>query len=116
MIEFTKSSKFIEGFTYDYISKVVNSSHFTLSTEEIWKKIGINLNSTKDKEGKIIKYVELIVRKYFIGCKIYKFYDAFHLEKEENRELDLLIALGGDGTILRAARSVEKVVKHLYWQ
>ena len=72
------------------------------------KKIGININSTKDKEGKIIKYVELIVRKYFIGCKIYKFYDAFHLEKEENRELDLLIALGGDGTILRAARSVEK--------
>ncbi|GAA0121314.1 MAG: TlyA family RNA methyltransferase [Clostridium argentinense] len=35
LIEFTKSSKFIEGFTYDYISKVVNSSHFTLSTEEI---------------------------------------------------------------------------------
>ncbi len=34
------------------------------------KKIGININSTKDKEGKTIKYVELIVRKYFINCEI----------------------------------------------
>ncbi|WP_291562108.1 MULTISPECIES: NAD(+)/NADH kinase [unclassified Clostridium] len=72
------------------------------------KKIGININSTKDKEGKTIKYVELIVRKYFINCEIYKFYDALHLEEEKNKDLDLLIALGGDGTILRAARAVEK--------
>ena len=72
------------------------------------KKIGININSTKDKDGKIMKDVFKIVKKHYEECEIYKFYDSIDLENEKNKDLDILIALGGDGTILRAARAIEK--------
>ena len=72
------------------------------------KFIGININSTKDVDGKIMTQVEGIVNKYFKSCKIKRFYDSIELDNEENRKLDFVIALGGDGTILRVARAVEK--------
>ncbi|WP_061994824.1 NAD(+)/NADH kinase [Clostridium sp. ATCC 25772] len=72
------------------------------------KNIGININSKKDSKGTIIIEVEKIVKKYFKQCNIYKFYDSLNLDSEKGGKLDFLIALGGDGTILRAARAVEK--------
>lgn len=70
------------------------------------KNIGININTTKDKEGKIIKYVKDIVRKYVDDTNIYTFKDAIGLDNIKYKDLDIIIALGGDGTILRTSRNL----------
>ncbi|MBU3110679.1 NAD(+)/NADH kinase [Clostridium lacusfryxellense] len=70
------------------------------------KNIGININTTKDKDGKIIKYVKDIVRKYVDDTNIYTFQDAIGLDNIKYNNLDIIIALGGDGTILRTSRNL----------
>ncbi|MGL4731416.1 MAG: NAD(+)/NADH kinase [Clostridium sp.] len=72
------------------------------------KNIGININSNKDIDGTIINKVEELVKKYFKDSSVYKFFDSLKLDDIENEKLDFLIALGGDGTILRAAKAVER--------
>ncbi len=72
------------------------------------KNIGININSSKDKENTILNYVQHLVESEFPQSMLYIFRDSEGLENEENRKLDLLITLGGDGTILRAGRKVYK--------
>lgn len=72
------------------------------------KKIGININSTKDRNGLIFKSVYEIVSKHFPESEIYGYKDSVNLDNELSKELDVVIALGGDGTILRAARALEK--------
>jgi NAD+ kinase len=68
------------------------------------KRIGININTTKDKDGKIIRYVKDIVSKYIDDTNIFIFKDAIGLENVKYSDLDIIIALGGDGTILRTSR------------
>jgi len=70
------------------------------------KKIGININTTKDKDGKIIKYVKNIVSKYVDDINIFTFKDAVGLDNDKYNDLDIIIALGGDGTILRTSRNI----------
>ena len=70
------------------------------------KNIGININTTKDKEGKIIKYVKSIISKYIDDNNIFIFKDAIGLENIKYNDLDIIIALGGDGTILRTSRNL----------
>jgi NAD+ kinase len=70
------------------------------------KKIGININTTKDKDGKIIKYVKDIVSKYVDYINIFTFKDAIGLDNIKYNDLDIIIALGGDGTILRTSRNL----------
>ena len=70
------------------------------------KNIGININTTKDKDGKIIKYVKDIVSKYVDDTNIYTFKDAIGLDNIKYNDLDIIIALGGDGTILRTSRNL----------
>ena len=72
------------------------------------KKIGININSAKDKNQHILKYVFNLVKKEFNEAEIFTFMDGENLENEENSDLDLIIALGGDGTILRTTRKIYK--------
>ncbi len=72
------------------------------------KNIGININTSKDKENSILNYVQHLVESEFPQSTLYIFRDSEGLENEENRKLDLLITLGGDGTILRAGRKVYK--------
>ena len=70
------------------------------------KNIGININTTKDKDGKIIKYVKDIVSKYVDDTNIFTFKDAIGLDNIKYNDLDIIIALGGDGTILRTSRNL----------
>ncbi|MGH4125658.1 MAG: NAD(+)/NADH kinase [Clostridium sp.] len=70
------------------------------------KSIGININTTKDKEGKIIKYVKNIISKYIDETNIFMFKDSIGLENIKYKDLDIIIALGGDGTILRTSRNL----------
>lgn len=70
------------------------------------KNIGINVNTTKDKERKML---DLIVKNIYneskdINIRIYE--DCIGLNAEESSKLNMLIVLGGDGTILNTARHV----------
>jgi NAD+ kinase len=70
------------------------------------KKIGININTTKDKDGKTIKYVNDIIRKYIDETNIFIFKDSIGLENIKYKDLDIIIALGGDGTIIGTSRNL----------
>ncbi|WP_291632959.1 NAD(+)/NADH kinase [Clostridium sp.] len=70
------------------------------------KNIGININTTKDKDGKIIKYVKDVISKYIEDANIFIFEDSIGLENKKYSDLDIIIALGGDGTILLTSRNL----------
>jgi len=70
------------------------------------KNIGININTTKDKDGEISKYVKNIISKYIDDTNIFIFKDSIGLESNKYNYLDIIIALGGDGTILRTSRNL----------
>lgn len=70
------------------------------------KNIGININTTKDKDGKIIKYIKDTIIEYMGEANIFIFKDSIGLENTKHKDLDIIIALGGDGTILRTSRNL----------
>jgi NAD+ kinase len=70
------------------------------------KNIGININTTKDKDGKIIKYIKDTIIEYMSDANIFIFKDSIGLENTKHKDLDIIIALGGDGTILRTSRNL----------
>lgn len=72
------------------------------------KSIGINVNTTKDVNGKILEQIKGIVQKYIPEAKIRLYRDSLGLDADSTKELDIVIALGGDGTILRTARILAK--------
>ncbi|GKX66161.1 NAD(+)/NADH kinase [Inconstantimicrobium mannanitabidum] len=65
------------------------------------KKIGININGSKDKNGIIYNEMVNALKAEFSAAEIYKVSDKQEFLKHN---LDLIFILGGDGTILRAAR------------
>ena len=70
------------------------------------KNIGININTTKDMDGKIIKHIKNTIIEYMGETNIFIFKDSIGLENTKHKDLDLIIALGGDGTILRTSRNL----------
>jgi NAD+ kinase len=72
------------------------------------ENIGINVNSTKDKDDKILKAIIETIKETFTESNIEIYKDSIGLDNEKSRKLDILITLGGDGTILRSARAVSK--------
>jgi NAD+ kinase len=72
------------------------------------KNIGINVNSTKDKDETILKSIMETISQSFPKSNIHIFKDSIGLEHDKSKVLDILITLGGDGTILRSARAVSK--------
>lgn len=70
------------------------------------KNIGINVNSKKDQEGKILKNIIKIINDESNDCNITTYKDSFGLNDNEIDKLDMLITLGGDGTILSTTRAL----------
>ena len=72
------------------------------------RNIGINVNSSKDENNDILDHVLKMLKKTFPESQFHIYKDGVGLEDSNDKNLDILIALGGDGTILRAARKIYK--------
>jgi NAD+ kinase len=70
------------------------------------KQIGININSGKDPEGKILNSVLETVHKIMGDAEVRIYKDSIDLGNEETKKLDAVISLGGDGTLLSTAREL----------
>ncbi|HCW52957.1 MAG TPA: NAD(+) kinase [Clostridium sp.] len=70
------------------------------------KKIGIAINPSKDNDNKILDMVVKKIREKFEPDNIYVF-DSFDIRKQELKHLNLLVVLGGDGTLLGVARNLK---------
>lgn len=72
------------------------------------KNIGININSSKDKDRTVTREIVDFIVKNIKDVKIQIFDDLRSFTKEQAEKIDIMISLGGDGTILSTARSVCK--------
>lgn len=72
------------------------------------KKIGLNINSSKLIKKEIIDKLIFSIKRYIKDSSVSIYYDSIGLHKLKNKEIDIVIALGGDGTILSTARAVMK--------
>lgn len=72
------------------------------------KIIGINVNTNKDTGGRIMESIIQKVKENYkdVDIRIYK--DSIGLEKEDTANLEAVIVLGGDGTILKASKFLSK--------
>lgn len=69
------------------------------------ENIGINTNTSKDLDGKILDNIIKTIYNTIAGAKLSFYKDAIGLNNPDIK-LDLVISLGGDGTMLRAAREL----------
>lgn len=72
------------------------------------KNIGININTSKDKSGEILKSIEKTIKDIMPEANIKVFKDTMGLDENSTEDLDIIISLGGDGTLLGTAREIFK--------
>ena len=72
------------------------------------KRIGIAINPTKDNNNEILHLVKSKIQKKFNleEICIFNSYDA--KEQDFKEKIDIIIVLGGDGTLLNVAREISK--------
>ncbi|MDP4087745.1 MAG: NAD(+)/NADH kinase [Bacillota bacterium] len=70
------------------------------------KFIGLNINSSKDRSGKILKEVKDCISQVFDSSEIVVFKDSLLDNTPDADKIEIMITLGGDGTIIRTARSL----------
>lgn len=69
--------------------------------------IGININTSKDKNQKVLKSIIETIRRNKEDIDITLFKDSEGINSQTVSKLDMMIVLGGDGTILRTSRKME---------
>ncbi|PRR78806.1 putative inorganic polyphosphate/ATP-NAD kinase [Clostridium liquoris] len=72
------------------------------------KTIGINVNTNKDTGGRILKSIIQKIKEYSADVNIKVFKDSMGLENKDTSNLEAVIVLGGDGTILKASKFLAK--------
>ena len=71
------------------------------------KNIGIAINPSKDNDNKILNMVINKIKDVFKIKEVHIF-NSYDLERQNLKSIELLVVLGGDGTLLSAARSVKE--------
>lgn len=74
----------------------------------IMKYIGLNINSSKDIDGRILNEVKDTIASIFDDSEIYIFKDSNVEDSNTISKIEIMVTLGGDGTIIRTARALYK--------
>ena len=70
------------------------------------KNIGININTSKDINGEILKSTIDKLKNIISDCQVFVFKDSLGFNSKDIPTLDVIISLGGDGTMLSTAREM----------
>ncbi|MCI1943758.1 NAD(+)/NADH kinase [Clostridium luticellarii] len=70
------------------------------------KNIGINVNTTKNLNKKMLNFIIKNIRSIDDNVNIKVYEDCRGLDESESNKLDIIIVLGGDGTILNTSKNV----------
>lgn len=72
------------------------------------RNIGININTEKDPKGTILNSILDTIKSTVEKPNIKIFYNRVDIKEDALKELDFIISLGGDGTLLGIAREIAK--------